>query len=87
MTSGYIFAWLVPFFYVAAGILLVVDDIVHFFCTPKPKKRHLSIDLYKRMFSVSKDIPVQVEAVNLQECNIEEAKLSEEPKIEDRSKT
>ena len=39
------------------------------------------------MFSVSKDIPVQVEAVNLQECNIEEAKLSEEPKIEDRSKT
>lgn len=75
---GFYSAWVIPVIYFTAGILLVVDDIVHFFCTPKPKKKGLSLEDYKKLLPVTTASDINVQTINIREHGAEDVKLSEE---------
>lgn len=75
---GFYTAWIVPVIYLCAGTLLVVDDVVHFFCTPKPKKKGLSLDVYKKLLPVTSPSDIKVETINVREHNSDDVKMSDE---------
>lgn len=75
---GFYSAWVVPVVYLTAGILLVSDDIVHFFCTPKLKKKGLSLDVENKLLPVTSSSDIKVETINIREHCADDVKISDE---------
>ena len=49
LLAGYYIAWLIPFLYFTAGLLLLFDDIIRFFFRTKTKSPSNLAELYQMM--------------------------------------
>ena len=86
LLAGYYIAWLIPFLYFTAGLLLLFDDIIRFFFRTKTKSPSNLAELYQMMLPNSSIYSAAgrasremnyISAISTQTMQQDNAKLSE----------